>query len=145
MFTFSVAFILLLNMQRPYDAKTSQTTLAMNIGNPDSDHLIRSINDTLTDTHDQLMNDPTTQVLFKNHNVPIIRMPFRVSFTDVQDIQALSAVKNTGAASLVIVHGACVSDPYTIDNHWLSLVAQVFTTSPVYVEYGNEEDVSCNG
>jgi len=145
LFTFSVAFILFLNMQRPYVAKTSQTTFAMNIGSPDSAHLIRSINDTLVDTHDQLMNDPTTQALFKNHNVPIIRMPFRDSFTDAQDIQALSAVKNTGAAPLVIVHGACVSNPYTIDNHWLSLVAQVFTTVPVYVEYGNEEDVSCNG
>src|SRR6266581_6077020 len=114
-------------------------------GGPDSAHLIRSVNDSLFDTNDQLMNDPTTQATLKNHNTPIVRMPFRDSFTDAQDIQALSAIKNTGAAPLVIVHGACVSDPYTIDNHWLSLVAQVFTTGPVYVEYGNEEDLSCNG
>jgi hypothetical protein len=59
--------------------------------------------------------------------------------------KALNAIKNTGAAPLVIVHGACVSDPYTIESHWLSLVAQVFTTGPVYVEYGNEEGLSCNG
>ncbi len=114
-------------------------------GGPDSAHLIRSVNDSLFDTNDQLMNDPTTQAILKTHNTPIVRMPFRDVFTDAQDLQALSAIKNTGAAPLVIVHGACVSDPYTIDNHWLSLVAQVFTTGPVYVEYGNEEDLSCNG
>lgn len=116
-----------------------------NTGGPDSAHLIRGVNDSLFDTNDQLMNDPTTQALLKTHNTPIVRMPFRDAFTDAQDIQALSAIKNTGAAPLVIVHGACVSDPYTIDNHWLSLVAQLFTTGSVYVEYGNEEDLSCNG
>src|SRR6266487_408773 len=114
-------------------------------GGPDSDHLIRSVNDSLFDTNDQLMNDPTTQAILKTHNTPIVRMPFRDALTDAQDMQALNAIKNTGAAPLVIVHGACVSDPYTIDSHWLSLVAQVFTTGPVYVEYGNEEDLSCNG
>jgi hypothetical protein len=91
------------------------------------------------------MNDSTTQAILKAHNTPIVRMPFRDGWTDAQYLQALNAIKNTGAAPLVIVHGACVSDPYTIDNHWLSLVAQVFTTGPVYVEYGNEEDLSCNG
>ena len=114
-------------------------------GGPDSAHLIRSVNDSLFDTNDQLMNDQTTQAILKTHNTPIVRMPFRDAFTDAQDLQALNAIKNTGAAPLVIVHGACVSDPYTIDSHWLSLVAQVFTTGPVYVEYGNEEDLSCNG
>ncbi len=114
-------------------------------GGPDSAHLIRSVNDSLFDTNDQLMNDPTTQAIVRTHNTPIVRMPFRDALTDAQDMQALSAIKNTGAAPLVIVHGACVSDPYTIDSHWLSLVAQVFTTGPVYVEYGNEEDLSCNG
>src|SRR6266516_4880053 len=114
-------------------------------GGPDSTLLIRSVNDSLFDANDQLMNDPTTQAILKTHNTPIVRMPFRDALTDAQDIQALNAIKNTGAAPLVIVHGACVSDPYTIDSHWLSLVAQVFTTGPVYVEYGNEEDLSCNG
>jgi hypothetical protein len=118
-------------------------------GGPDSAHLIRSVNDSLFDATDQLMNDATTQAILKAHATPIVRMPFRDALTDAQDIQALTAIKNTGAAPLVIVHGACVSDPLTIDEHWLSLVAGVFNTGvytgPVYVEYGNEEDLSCNG
>ena len=130
----------------PTSTSTSTPTpTSTSTGGPDSAHLIRSVNDSLFDANDQLMNDPTTQAILKTHNTPIIRMPFRDALTDAQDMQALNAIKNTGAAPLVIVHGACVSDPYTIDNHWLSLVAQVFTTGPVYVEYGNEEDLSCNG
>jgi hypothetical protein len=126
-------------------AASTPTPTPTPTGGPDSAHLIRSVNDSLFDTNDQLMNDLTTQAILKTHNTPIVRMPFRDALTDAQDMQALNAIKNTGAAPLVIVHGACVSDPYTIDNHWLSLVAQVFTTGPVYVEYGNEEDLSCNG
>lgn len=110
-----------------------------------SAYLIRSVNDSLFDGSDQLMNDPTTQAILRQHKTPLIRMPFRDSLTDAQNLQALNAIKNAGAAPLVIVHGACVSDPYTPDNHWLSLVAQVFGTGPVYVEYGNEEDLGCNG
>jgi hypothetical protein len=71
-------------------------------------------------------------------------MPFRDSLTDSQDLQVLNAIRNAGAAPLVIVHGACTSDPYTPDNHWLALVARVFSSGPVYVEYGNEEDLSCD-
>ncbi|HLZ59951.1 MAG TPA: hypothetical protein VKR06_23630 [Ktedonosporobacter sp.] len=126
-------------------ATSTPTPTPTSTGGPDSAHLIRSVNDSLFDTTDQLMNDPTTQAILKTHNTPIVRMPFRDALTDAQDLQALGAIENTGAAPLVIVHGACVSDPYTIDNHWLSLVAQVFTTGPIYVEYGNEEDLSCNG
>jgi hypothetical protein len=119
---------------------TSTSTPA---GGPDSAHLIRSVNDSLYDGSDQLANDTTTQGIVRQHNTPLIRMPFRDTITDAQDLQALNAIKNAGAAPLVIVHGACISDPYTPDVHWLSLVAQVFTSGPVYVEYGNEEDLSC--
>ena len=130
----------------PTQTSTSTPTpTPTSTGGPDSAHLIRSVNDSLFDTTDQLMNDPVTQAILKSHNTPIVRMPFRDGWTDAQYLQALGAIKNTAAAPLVIVHGACVSDPYTIDNHWLSLVAQVFMTGPVYVEYGNEEDLSCNG
>ncbi len=111
----------------------------------DSAHLIRSVNVSMFDTSDQFMNDTTTQTILRQHGTPIIRMPFRDGWTDAQYLQALKAIKNAAAAPLVIVHGACVSDPYTPDNYWLSLVAQVFPTGPVYVEYGNEEDLGCSG
>ncbi len=111
----------------------------------DSAHLLRSVNVSLYDPSDQFMNDPTTQTILGQHATPIIRMPFRDGWTDAQDLQALHAIKNAAAAPLVIVHGACVSDPYTPDSHWLSLVAQVFPTGRVYVEYGNEEDLGCSG
>ena len=124
---------------------TSTSSLTPTPIGTDSAHLIRSVNVSMFDPSDQFMNDPTTQTILRQHGTPIIRMPFRDGWTDAQYLQALGAIKNAAAAPLVIVHGACVSDPYTIDNHWLSLVAQVFTTGPVYVEYGNEEDLSCNG
>ena len=112
---------------------------------PDGQHLIRSVNDSLFDARDQLMNDSRTQAILRQHGTPIIRMPFRDSLTDAQDLQALTAIRNAGATPLVIVHGACVPQPYTPDNHWLGLVAKVFSSGPVYVEYGNEEDLGCNG
>lgn len=132
--------------QLPTNTPTASPTATPTSGTaPASAHLIRSVNDSLFDASDQLMNDPTTQAILRQHGTPLIRMPFRDSLSDAQDLQALNAIKNAGAAPLVIVHGACVSDPYTPDNHWLSLVTQVFGSGPVYVEYGNEEDLSCNG
>jgi hypothetical protein len=125
--------------------KPSSSPTPTSTGGPDNAHLIRSVNDSLFDASDQLMNDATTQSIVKQHGTPLIRMPLRDQLTDAQNLQALGAIKNAGAAPLVIAHGACISDPYTPDNHFLSLVAQVFTTGPVYVEYGNEEDLSCNG
>ncbi len=111
----------------------------------DSAHLLRSVNVSMFDTRDQFMNDTTTQTILRQHGTAIIRMPFRDGWTSTQYLQALKAIKNAAAAPLVIVHGACVSDPYTPDNYWLSLVAQVFPTGHVYVEYGNEEDLGCSG
>lgn len=91
------------------------------------------------------MNDPKTQGILRQHGTLIVRVPMRDNLNDAQNLKAFQAVKNVGAAPLLIVHGACVADPFTVDTHWLSLAAQVFSSGPVYVEYGNEEDLGCNG
>src|SRR6266704_5231834 len=58
----------------PTSSSTPIPTPTSTVG-PDSAHLIRSVNDSLFDTNDQLMNDPTTQAILRNHNTPIVRMP----------------------------------------------------------------------
>ena len=105
--------------------------------------LIRSVNDSLFNRYDQLMNDPITQEMLRKHGTPIVRIPIRDPLSDAEALRAFRAVRTSGAAPLAIVHGACVRDAYTVDSHWLGLLAQVFTSGPVYVEYGNEEDLSC--
>ncbi|TMB86493.1 MAG: hypothetical protein E6J45_13805 [Chloroflexi bacterium] len=112
---------------------------------PASALLIRSVNDSLFDSYDQLMNDPGTQAMLRKHGTPIVRIPIRDALSDAEALRAFTAVRNSGAAPLAIVHGACVPDTYTVDSHWLGLLARVFTSGPVYVEYGNEEDLSCAG
>ena len=111
----------------------------------DTTHLLRSMNISGFTTGDQFMNDTTLQSDIKSHNIPLLRMPFRDGWTDAQYTQMLTAIKNAGAVPLVIVHGNCTnsSSQQSTDDHWLSLVDSVFPSGNYYVEYGNEEDLSC--
>jgi hypothetical protein len=129
----------------PQPPPATPTPAAAVAPQPRSALLIRSVNDSLFDAHDQLMNDPVTQAMLRQHGTPIIRIPIRDSLTDADALRAFTAVRNSGAAPLAIVHGACVSNTYAVDAHWLNLLARVFSSGPVYVEYGNEEDLSCAG
>lgn len=99
-------------------------------------------NMSLFDGNEQMIQNSQTQSLFRALGVPIIRMPFRQQLSDSIETQALQAIKSMGAAPLVIVHGAAVSGVGPLDAHLLTLVQGVFGTSTVYVEYGNEEDLS---
>jgi hypothetical protein len=110
---------------------------------------VHSVNLSLFNTGgEQFCNNTSTQNIVKAHGVPYIRMPFRDTISDAYEQQCLKAIKAVGALPLVIVHGECVSsgDPFTPDSHWLQTDVQpIFGSAPVLVEYGNEEDLSCNG
>jgi hypothetical protein len=109
---------------------------------------VHSVNLGLFSTNGEQFCDNTgTQNIVKTHHVPYIRMPFRDGVSDAYDRKCLQAIQAVGALPLVIVHGACVSgDPFTPDDHWLKTDVQpIFGSAPVLVEYGNEEDFTCNG
>ena len=92
--------------------------------------------------NEQLLTNTGTQAILEGWRTPTIRMPFRSSLSDSVELQALRTIKAIGATPLVIVHGAVDSNVLADDTHWLSLVAQVFGSSLVYVEYGNEENLA---
>jgi hypothetical protein len=96
----------------------------------------------LFDGGELLLSNGATRQILVNWHTPYIRMPFRSSLSDSTELQALNAIKAIGATPLVIVHGAADSTVATDDPHLLGLVAQVFGSSTVYVEYGNEEDLA---
>lgn len=99
-------------------------------------------NMSLFDGHDQIVNNPATQTLLRQKQIPLIRMPFRSSLSDATELQGLQAIKNIGAAPLVIIRGAVDPNVATDDAHEINLVQSVFGSSTVYIEYGNEEDLA---
>jgi len=96
----------------------------------------------LFDGNEQMLSNTGTQAIIKGWHTPVIRVPFRTGLSDSVELQALQTVKNIGAAPLVIIHGAADSNVLSDDTHLLALTAQVFGSSTVYVEYGNEEDLA---
>src|SRR5690242_2748810 len=110
-------------------------------GSSGLDSRIFGTNMGLYDGNEQMLQ-PSTQAVLKSWQTPVVRMPFRTSLSDNVELQALLAIKTMGATPLVIVHGAVDSSVLSDDQHLLSLTAQVFGSSLVYVEYGNEEDLA---
>ncbi len=96
----------------------------------------------LFDGNEQMLSNTGTQQILIGWHTPVVRMPFRTSLTDAVELQALQTIKTIGATPLVIVHGAVDATVLADDTHLLSLVAQVFGSSLVYVEFGNEEDLA---
>jgi hypothetical protein len=128
----------------PSAAPTPTVTPSPTPGQADAVHRIRSINVSGFNASDQFITSTTTQNMIASHSIPYLRIPFRDGWTDAQYTQMLTAVKNVHAVPLAVVHGNC-ANLETTDDHWLALIDQVFTSGSYYVEYGNEEDLSCNG
>lgn len=91
---------------------------------------------------DQLVTSAALRSRLAAAGTRYLRLPFRDGWTDSAYLALLNAVKATGATPLVIIHGAC-GDPISVSDHFLTLTDQVFTTGNYWVEYGNEEDLSC--
>lgn len=104
--------------------------------------MIYGTNMSLFDTHDQIVNNASTQQLLKQMGMPIIRMPYRRNLSDDTEMQALRAIKSIGAAPLVIVQGATDANALADDLRQISVIQQVFGASTVYIEFGNEEDLA---
>jgi len=106
------------------------------------DAMIFGVNMSLYDSHDQIVTNPATQRLIGSGGIPLVRVPFRAGLPDSTEVAAMQAVKNVGAAPLMIMHGINDGTYVTDDLHELSLVQSVFGNAPVYIEIGNEEDLS---
>jgi hypothetical protein len=104
--------------------------------------LLYGANMALFDGHDQVLLNAGTQQLLKQQGMRIIRMPFRSSLPDSVEVQAMRAIKNIGAAPLIIVRGAVDANVTQDDLHEIQLAQSVFGSSVVYVEFGNEEDLA---
>jgi len=105
---------------------------------------VRSINVKGLHLDDQFMNSAELQAAIKRHSVPYLRIPFRDGWTDAQYTDMVRAVTNAGAIPLAIIHGACTSS-LAVSDHYLYDVDVGTRNTNYYVEYGNEEDHSCDG
>jgi len=92
--------------------------------------------------NDQIVTNPATQQLLRANGVAIMRIPSRFTLSDETELAALRAVKTIGAAPLVILHGATDANALADDLHLLGLIQSVFGAGPVYIEFGNEEDLA---
>jgi hypothetical protein len=109
-----------------------------------ADTRVRSINVKGVDPTDQFMNTKALQETIKRHNIPYLRIPFRDGWTDTQYTNLVKAVTNAGAIPVAIVHGAC-RDSLSVSDRYLYDVDAATQNADYYVEYGNEEDHSCDG
>ena len=106
------------------------------------DQRIFGVNMGLFDANEQLLSNAGTRQIVAGWHTPVIRIPTRSTLSDSTEVLALQTVKAVGALPLISVHGAVDSAVLADDTHLLGLVAQVFGSSLVYVEYGNEEDLA---
>lgn len=104
--------------------------------------LIFGTNMGLFTANDQIITSPATQQLLKGNGVAIMRIPSRFTLSDAAELAALRAVKTIGAAPLLILHGATDANALADDLHLLGLIQSVFSDGPVYIEFGNEEDLA---
>ncbi len=92
--------------------------------------------------NDQVVTNSATQQLLTASGVAIMRIPSRRTLSDETELAALRAVQRIGAAPLVILHGATDANALADDLRLLGIVQRVFGDGPVYIEFGNEEDLS---
>ncbi|HVM66051.1 MAG TPA: hypothetical protein VMU14_14390 [Acidimicrobiales bacterium] len=123
-------------------ALTGCNTNGGGAGSNSGNKAVFGLNIPLFDANEQMITNTGTRTIFAAWNTPVVRMPFRASISDAVELQALNAIKAIGATPLVVVHGAVDPNVTADDTHLLGLIAQVFGSLQVYVEYGNEEDLA---
>ncbi len=125
----------------PTTALTSNGTLSLPAGSQISPYLFGT-NLGLFDGNDQVLTSSTTRTLLAQMRIPIIRMPVRSNLSDAVEVQAAQAIKQIGAAPLVILHGAVDTNALADDTRVINYINGVFGSSAtVYYELGNEEDL----
>jgi hypothetical protein len=95
----------------------------------------------LFDTGDQFISSATTRAALQQIHVRMVRMPVRSNLTMATEIQAAQAIKSIGALPLVILRGVRDANYVADDIAVVKAMNQVFGNTPVYYEFGNEDDL----
>jgi hypothetical protein len=94
----------------------------------------------LFDSNDQVVTSTTTRALMQQIHVRIVRIPLRRSLPNQLEVQAEQAVKSIGAVPLVVLNGLRDPNALADDTRMIQNTNSVFGDSPVYYEFGNEDD-----
>lgn len=106
---------------------------------------IFGINMSLYDNQDHLLTVPGTRRLFRQWGVPLIRVPLRAILDDSTLLGAMRAVRQVGAAPMLILRGPAgdaLPSVLAQDEHLMDLVHSVFGNGTAYLEFGNEPDLA---
>ncbi len=122
--------------------KPQPTTIQANAG---TSPLIFGTNLGLFNSGDQFISSAETQALMQQMHIKIVRVPTRQSNSDAVNLAAAQAIKKIGAVALVSLRGAqnpSVTQVMSDDTRMINVMNQVFGTSTVYYEFGNEDDLN---
>src|SRR5437763_3647249 len=111
------------------------------INNGSVSPLIFGTNLSLFDSNDQVLTSADTRNALQQMHFRIIRMPVRSSLSNATEIQAAQAIKTIGAYALVVLRGAVDANVLADDTRLVNDMNNVFGNTPVFYEYGNEEDL----
>lgn len=103
---------------------------------------IFGVNLGLFDTGDQFLTSAATRAAMQQMHVKMVRMPVRPNISIAADIQVAQDIKSIGALPLLALHGALTTNYLADDIAVIKAMNQVFGNSPVYYEFGNEEDLA---
>lgn len=96
----------------------------------------------LFDSHDQVLNSAPTRALLQQIHTQIIRMPIRSNLPPATQFQAAHMIKGLGMTPLIILRGAIDANVLADNLRIITTLNDIFGTSTVYYEYGNEEDLA---
>jgi hypothetical protein len=103
--------------------------------------LLFGTNLNLQDSSDQVLTSAATRALLQQMHVGMIRIPTHDGQSDSIIIQAAQITKSLGAVPLVILQGdQSTPNALTNDTQIITDMNNIFGSSTVYYEYGNEED-----
>ncbi len=90
-----------------------------------------------------LLYSAQTRQMLRQIGVRIIRMPTRTTLSPQTEVAAAQAIKDIGAAPLVVMSGPEFKGGSILasDMKILSLITPVFGKEPTYFEFGNESDL----
>ena len=111
------------------------------INNGSVSPLIFGTNLSLFDSNDQVLTSAATRNALQQMHFRIIRMPVRPSLSNATEIQAAQAIKSIGAYALVVLRGAVDANVLDDDTRLVNDMNNVFGSTVVFYEYGNEEDL----
>ena len=95
----------------------------------------------LFDVHDQVLNSAVTRSLLQQIHTTMIRMPVRENLDEALEVQAAQVIKNMGDVPLLVLPGSRFANAPTFDERIIQDMKRIFGNSPVYYEFGNEDDL----